>query len=82
MLSVRGLTVEIGGTLVVEGAAFTVRAGDQVGLVGRNGAGKTSLLGVLGGMSDPRRASSSDRGVRLPAPGAAARRMARPRSPR
>src|SRR5919106_1477676 len=27
MLSVRGLTVEVGGTLVVEGAAFTVRAG-------------------------------------------------------
>jgi ATPase subunit of ABC transporter with duplicated ATPase domains len=54
MLSVRGLTVEIGGTLVVEGAGFTVRAGDSVGLVGRNGAGKTSLLKVLGGMSEPK----------------------------
>ncbi|MGH9112045.1 MAG: ABC-F family ATP-binding cassette domain-containing protein, partial [Acidimicrobiales bacterium] len=54
MLSVRGLTVEIGGTLVVEGAAFTVRAGDSVGLVGRNGAGKTSLLRVLGGMAEPK----------------------------
>jgi ATPase subunit of ABC transporter with duplicated ATPase domains len=54
MLSVRGLTVEIGGTLVVEGAGFTVRAGDRIGLVGRNGAGKTSLLRVLGGMSPPK----------------------------
>ena len=54
MLSVRGLTVEVGGTLVVEGAAFTVRAGDSVGLVGRNGAGKTSLLTVLGGMAPPK----------------------------
>jgi ATPase subunit of ABC transporter with duplicated ATPase domains len=54
VLSVRGLTVEIGGTLVVEGAAFTVRAGDSVGLVGRNGAGKTSLLKVLGGMAAPK----------------------------
>jgi ATPase subunit of ABC transporter with duplicated ATPase domains len=54
VLSVRGLTVEIGGTLVVEGAAFTVRAGDSVGLVGRNGAGKTSLLRVLGGMAEPK----------------------------
>ncbi|HYZ97207.1 MAG TPA: ABC-F family ATP-binding cassette domain-containing protein, partial [Acidimicrobiales bacterium] len=53
MLSIRGLTVEVGGTLVVEGAAFTVRAGDSVGLVGRNGAGKTSLLRVLGGMDEP-----------------------------
>ncbi|HEX5365055.1 MAG TPA: ABC-F family ATP-binding cassette domain-containing protein [Acidimicrobiales bacterium] len=54
MLSVRGLTVEIGGTLVVEGADLTVRAGDRVGLVGRNGAGKTSLLTVLGGMAPPK----------------------------
>jgi len=54
MLSVRGLTVEVGGTLVVEGAAFTARAGDRVGLVGRNGAGKTSLLKVLGGMAEPK----------------------------
>ncbi len=59
MLSVRGLTVEVGGTFVVEGAGFTVRAGDSVGLVGRNGAGKTSLLRVLGGMAEPRRPASS-----------------------
>ncbi|HLM65405.1 MAG TPA: ABC-F family ATP-binding cassette domain-containing protein [Acidimicrobiales bacterium] len=54
MLSVRGLTVEIGATLVVEGAGFSVRAGDSVGLVGRNGAGKTTLLKVLGGMDAPK----------------------------
>ncbi len=34
---------------MVDGASFTVRAKDKVGLVGRNGAGKTSLLRVLGG---------------------------------
>jgi ATPase subunit of ABC transporter with duplicated ATPase domains len=54
VLSVRGLTVEIGGTLVVEGAGFSVRAGDSVGVVGRNGAGKTTLLKVLGGMDAPK----------------------------
>ena len=30
-----------------------MRARDKVGLVGRNGAGKTSLLKVLGGAADP-----------------------------
>ncbi|MGH9138985.1 MAG: ABC-F family ATP-binding cassette domain-containing protein, partial [Acidimicrobiales bacterium] len=54
MLSVRGLAVEVGATLIVEGAGFTVRAGDTVGLVGRNGAGKTSLLRVLGGFDSPK----------------------------
>jgi ATPase subunit of ABC transporter with duplicated ATPase domains len=49
VLQVRDLRVEVGGRFVVDGASFTVRAGDKVGLVGRNGAGKTSLLKVLAG---------------------------------
>ena len=53
MLQARELAVEVGGVLVLEGASFTVRARDKVGLVGRNGAGKTSLLKVLGGGAEP-----------------------------
>src|SRR6202790_2690919 len=53
VLSVRNLSVEVGGRLTLEAASFTVRAGDKVGLVGRNGAGKTSLLKVLGGGAEP-----------------------------
>ena len=49
MLQTRHLAVEVGGRLVVDEASFTIRAGDKVGLVGRNGAGKTSLLRVLAG---------------------------------
>ncbi len=49
MLQVRQLSVEVGGRLTLEEASFAVRAGDKVGLVGRNGAGKTSLFKVLGG---------------------------------
>jgi ATPase subunit of ABC transporter with duplicated ATPase domains len=53
MLQVRGLSVEVGGRLVVVEASFSVRAGEKVGLVGRNGAGKTSLLKVLAGENPP-----------------------------
>jgi ATPase subunit of ABC transporter with duplicated ATPase domains len=53
MLQVRELAVEVGGHLVLQGASFTVRARDKVGLVGRNGAGKTSLLKVLAGAAQP-----------------------------
>src|SRR6478736_2029170 len=49
VLQVRELSVEVGGHLLMEGLSFSIRARDKVGLVGRNGAGKTSLLRVLGG---------------------------------
>ncbi|HEY4330961.1 MAG TPA: ATP-binding cassette domain-containing protein, partial [Ilumatobacteraceae bacterium] len=53
MLQVQGVSVEIGGRLVVADASFTVMPRDKVGLVGRNGAGKTSFFKVLGGESEP-----------------------------
>src|SRR3954454_16525506 len=53
MLQAQGLSVEVGGRLVVESADFTVMPRDKVGLVGRNGAGKTSLFRVLGGEQEP-----------------------------
>src|SRR5262249_40631138 len=49
VLPVRDLCVEVGGRYTLTGASLTLRAGDKVGLVGRNGVGKTSLLKVLAG---------------------------------
>src|SRR3954468_22951988 len=49
MLQVRGLTVEVGGKVRVDNATFALHPGDTVGLVGRNGAGKTSMLKVIAG---------------------------------
>jgi ATPase subunit of ABC transporter with duplicated ATPase domains len=49
MLQVRDLAVEVGGRLTLVGASFSLHDGDKVGLVGRNGAGKTSMLKVLAG---------------------------------
>jgi ATPase subunit of ABC transporter with duplicated ATPase domains len=53
MLQAQALSVEVGGRLVVDAASFTVMPRDKVGIVGRNGAGKTSLFKVLGGASEP-----------------------------
>ena len=53
MLQVQSISVEVGGRLVVENASFSVMPRDKVGIVGRNGAGKTSLFKVLGGAVEP-----------------------------
>jgi ATPase subunit of ABC transporter with duplicated ATPase domains len=48
-LEARDLTVEVAGRTVVEHLSLDLRTGDKVGVVGRNGAGKTSTLRVLAG---------------------------------
>jgi ATPase subunit of ABC transporter with duplicated ATPase domains len=51
MLHVDDLSVEAGGRVILSGASFQLRTGDKVGLVGRNGAGKTSLLKIVAGQA-------------------------------
>ena len=52
MLQARALAIDVVARRVLSDASFTVSPGDKVGLVGRNGAGKTSLLKVLAGEDD------------------------------
>ena len=53
VLTVRDLRVDVGGVVLLDGVTFTVRGGDKVGLVGRNGAGKTTMLKILGDEAPP-----------------------------
>lgn len=53
MLIGENLTVEVGGKFILNGVNFRVMPGDKVGIVGRNGAGKTSMLKVIAGDSPP-----------------------------
>ena len=62
-LEVHDLEVEAGGKTVVERLSFTLRAGDKVGVVGRNGAGKTSTLKVLAGEAPAAGGSAIHRGA-------------------
>lgn len=48
-LEVRDVVVEVGGQPIVEGLSLSLHAGDKMGVVGRNGAGKTSTMKVLAG---------------------------------
>ncbi|MGH6915457.1 MAG: ATP-binding cassette domain-containing protein, partial [Geminicoccales bacterium] len=49
MLHLNDVSLRIGGRLLLEGATVHLPAGHRVGLVGRNGSGKTSLLRLIQG---------------------------------
>lgn len=62
LLQASGLVSGYGGGHVLDGVALTVRAGEAVGLLGRNGVGKTTLLRTLYGMLPPEQGSILWRG--------------------
>jgi len=49
MLNIHNLSVSFGGTYLFEEVTFRLGAGDRVGLVGKNGAGKSTMLKMLAG---------------------------------
>ena len=49
MLSIENLSVRIAGRLLIDHASVQIPAGARVGLVGRNGTGKTTLFHVISG---------------------------------
>ena len=53
MLAVSGLVHGFGGPLAVDGVDLDVEAGEIVGLVGRNGAGKTTIMRAIMGILRP-----------------------------
>jgi ATP-binding cassette subfamily F protein 3 len=49
MISVRNVTLRRGVNVVLDRASVTFAPGEKIGLVGRNGAGKSSFFGLLNG---------------------------------
>ena len=49
MITLRSLQLRRGAKVVLEGAEVTLNPGEKIGLVGRNGAGKSSLFALLTG---------------------------------
>src|SRR5262245_21110518 len=49
LLAMRGIVKRFGAVTACDGVDLTLRAGDVLGLLGENGAGKTSLMNVLFG---------------------------------
>ena len=49
MITLKDITLRRASKLLLDQASLTIHAGDKMGLVGRNGAGKSSLLALLQG---------------------------------
>jgi ATP-binding cassette, subfamily F, member 3 len=49
MITLRNLTLRRGVKVVLDSASVTLNPGEKIGLVGRNGAGKSSLFALLAG---------------------------------
>jgi ATPase subunit of ABC transporter with duplicated ATPase domains len=53
VLSVHDLEIRVGARLLMADVNFRVDKGDKIGLVGRNGAGKTTMTKTLAGETQP-----------------------------
>ena len=53
MISIDGLSVEFGGTVLFKDIAFVVNDKDRIALMGKNGAGKSTLLKIIAGVQTP-----------------------------
>ena len=59
MISIDSLTLQRGPLRLLEHANLTLHAGQKVGLLGTNGAGKSSLFALLRGQIEPDAGSCS-----------------------
>jgi len=53
MISLQEVSLRLGSQLLLDEATLTIYAGQKVGIIGRNGTGKTSLFKLLMGELSP-----------------------------
>ena len=53
MLNIHDLSISFQGEYLFESIAFKLSAGDRVGLIGKNGAGKSTMLKILAKELEP-----------------------------
>lgn len=53
MIGVDGLTVEFGGTTLFKDVSFVINDKDRIALMGKNGAGKSTMLKIIAGTRAP-----------------------------
>lgn len=57
MISVDNLAVEFSGSTLFSGVSFTINENDKIALMGKNGAGKSTMMKIIAGKQRPTRGS-------------------------
>jgi ATP-binding cassette subfamily F protein 3 len=55
MISVDNLAVEFGGSALFSEVSFTINENDKIALMGKNGAGKSTMMKIIAGVQKPTR---------------------------
>jgi simple sugar transport system ATP-binding protein len=66
LVGLRGVDKRFGSTLALHGVDLSLTAGQCLGLVGRNGAGKSTVVSILSGLISPDSGSVSFEGAPAP----------------
>ena len=53
MVSINNVTVSFGGEPLLNGISFHISDGEKIGLVGKNGAGKSTIMKLIAGLEKP-----------------------------
>ena len=53
MISVDNLAVEFSGSTLFSDISFTINANDKIALMGKNGAGKSTMMKIIAGVQNP-----------------------------
>lgn len=53
MISIQNLSVEFNSTALLSGVNFVINKRDKIALVGKNGAGKSTMLKIIAGLQEP-----------------------------
>ena len=66
LIRINELAFSVGGNLLFNDLRVALNSGDHVGLVGHNGCGKSSLLSIVAGRTEPEKGTvQSQRGLRV-----------------
>ena len=55
MISVNEIAVEFSGQTLFKDISFVINEGDKIALMGKNGAGKSTMMKIIAGMQQPTR---------------------------